>query len=207
MADFPPAVRRLIASLRRLPTVGPRGAERLAVFLLSCDPAIANEISASLSTVRATIHPCPVCGFYAEGDLCEICSDPTRDSGQLCVVEQPGDVLAIEKSGAYKGLYHVLGGTLSPLDGVGPDELNIAGLLKQLPLDSDADGHTLCREVIIALGTDVRGETTSLYLTDLLRRYAVTVSRPATGISVGGSLEFADALTLTHALQHRTPIN
>ncbi|MEM6822106.1 MAG: toprim domain-containing protein, partial [Verrucomicrobiota bacterium] len=128
MADYPPAVRRLIAVLKELPSIGPRSAERMAMHLLQAEPALPKAMAEALTDVRENIRPCKVCGFFAEGELCEICQDPQRKQSVICIVEHAADVIAIEKSNAFPGLYHVLGGTLSPLDDIGPEDLNIESL-------------------------------------------------------------------------------
>lgn len=202
MADYPPSVRRLISVLRELPSVGPRSAERLAVHLLQGDGTLPRALSNALQEVQEKIGRCQVCGFFSEGDLCEVCRDPKRDDSIICVVEDAADVMAVEKSEAYRGVYHVLGGTLSPLDEVGPDDLAIEPLMKRL-----REANPPVQEVIIALGSDVKGETTSLYLARMLTDFPVQVSRPATGISVGGDLEYADSQTLSHAFSRRRPID
>lgn len=202
MADYPPSVRRLIAVLRELPSIGPRSAERLAVHLIQGDGSLPKALRQSLEEIGEKIQQCRTCGFFAEGEICEICRDPKRDRSTLCVVEDAADVIAVEKSEAFKGVYHVLGGTLSPLDEIGPDDLSIDALMKRLR-ESDPPAE----EVVIALGSDVKGETTSLYLARLLADLAIKVSRPATGISVGGDLEYADSQTLSHAFCRRRPID
>ena len=197
--DYPPGIRRLIAALRRLPSVGPRGAERLALHILKSDKELAEAVAGAMLDARAGIRPCSRCGFYAESPECEICADAGRDAQTICLVEQSGDVLTFEKSGAYRGRYHVLGGSLSPLDDIGPEELNIPRFLVRVREEA-------VREVIIALNTDVKGETTMLYLARELRPLGVKITRLATGISVGSSLEYADSLTLTHALGDRKEV-
>ncbi|NJK93246.1 MAG: recombination protein RecR [Blastochloris sp.] len=195
MLDYPASIRKLIASLRQLPGVGPRNAERLALHLLQPRSELALGLAESLREVKIRVQACPCCGFFTEEDRCEICRDNRRDSTQICVVEKAADVLSLEKSGSFRGLYHVLGGTLSPLDGIGPEQLNISPLLERC--------RSLVREVVLALGQDVKGETTSLYLAGELKSSGLRVSRLATGLSVGGSLDYADPQTLTHALQGR----
>jgi recombination protein RecR len=196
MLDYPPAIRKLIAALRQLPSVGSRSAERLALHLLQQDSSLALSIADSIRDARTRIHACPVCGFFCETALCAICADTQRDQTTLCVVERPADVLSLEKSGTYRGLYHVLGGTLSPLDGIGPEQLSIASLQKRCQTNP-------IQEIVLALGHDVKGETTSLYLSGELKTSSLRVTRLATGLSVGGSLEYADPQTLVHALQGR----
>jgi len=196
MADYPPAALRLVAALRKLPGVGPRSAERLALHLLSAAPGASEDLAYAVKEARAQIKPCPECGFFSEGGLCEICRDKNRDSSLLCVVEHPPDVLNFERSGAFKGRYHVLGGLLSPLDGIGPEELKLPELLKRTEQNK-------VTEVILGFGTDARGETTALYLAKELSALGVKITRLATGVAAGSGLEFVDSITLGHALSHR----
>jgi recombination protein RecR len=197
--EYPPSVDRLIRAFKQLPTIGARSAERLAVHVLNRPREEAGELSQALRDAIDQVRPCERCGFFAEGPLCHICQDPRREPGLLAVVQQASDVLVIERSHAFRGTYHVLGGVLSPLDGIGPEELHIPQLIKRI--DSED-----IREIILALGADVRSETTSLYLANELNSRPVQVSQLATGISVGGPLEFADAASLAHALQDRKAI-
>ena len=196
MADYPPAALRLVAALRKLPGVGPRSAERLALHLLSAAPGASEDLAYAVKEARAQIKPCPECGFFSEDGLCEICRDKNRDSSLLCVVEHPPDVLNFERSGAFKGRYHVLGGLLSPLDGIGPEELKLPGLLKRTEQNK-------VTEIILGFGTDARGETTALYLAKELSALGVKITRLATGVAAASGLEFVDSITLGHALSHR----
>lgn len=199
MADYPPAALRLVAALRHLPGIGPRSAERLALHLLSAPPGASQELAHALQTARQQIHPCPACGFFSEDGLCEICRDQNRDPSLLCVIEHAPDVLSFERSGAFKGNYHVLGGLLSPLDGIGPDELKIPALLQR------TKDHQV-QEVILGFGTDARGETTAIYLGQELSPLGIKITRLATGVAAGSGLEFVDSITLGHALSHRRSI-
>ena len=201
MIDYPPAVRRLIAVLKELPSIGPRSAERLAVHILQADPALSKAMGEALDDVRENLQACVHCGFFAEESTCEICRDPRRSTSSICVVEDATDIIAVEKSQAFHGMYHVLGGTLSPLDEIGPDDLNIDSLVKRV-----TGAEPAVEEIIIALDTDVRGETTSIYLAQQFKGSSVKITRPAQGISVGGSLEYADGATLSHAFGDRKPI-
>lgn len=196
MADYPPAALRLVSALRKLPGVGPRSAERLALHLLSAAPGASEDLAHAVQEARAQIKPCPECGFFSEDGLCEICRDKNRDSSLLCVVEHAPDVLNFERSGAMRGRYHVLGGLLSPLDGIGPEELKLPGLLKRTKQNK-------VTEVILGFGTDARGETTALYLAKELSALGVKITRLATGVAAGSGLEFVDSITLGHALSHR----
>lgn len=196
-ADFPEAVQILIGELKRLPGVGPRSAERIAVWLLQSSKADPPALASALMTARETIILCPVCGFFATQDGCGLCDDRNRDDRVLCVVEQATDVLPLERSGAFRGRYHCLGGKLSPLDRVSPDDLRIPSLLQRVSAAAEPI------EVILALGSDVEGEATANYLADLLRNRNCTLTRIAQGLPAGGGLEHADELTLMRALQGR----
>ena len=195
-ADFPDPVRHLIGELKRLPGIGPRSAERVAVWLLQNPKADPLALAASLTTAKAEIRSCASCGFFAQEETCAICRDPARDTMTLCVVEQATDVLTLERSGSFSGLYHCLGGKLSPLDRISPEDLRIPSLVRRV----DA---TPGIEVILALGSDVEGEATANYLADLLRGHGCRLSRIAQGLPAGGGLEHADELTLMRAMQGR----
>lgn len=191
-----PSVERLIESFRKLPGVGKRSAERYVLHLLSAPAADAEAMSAALREARARVTTCSVCANLTDGDPCAICRSATRDSALICVVEHPAAVLAIEKGGGYRGLYHVLHGALNPLEGTGPDELTIDRLVKRVK----AGGID---EVILATNATAEGEATALYLTRLLTPLNVFVSRIAHGVPMGGGVEYADSATLSHALQGR----
>jgi len=195
-ADFPIPVRALIDELKRLPGIGPRSAERMAVWLLQNKKAEPKVLADALVKADDEIIACPVCGFFATPETCGICDDPKRDGTLLCVVEQATDVIPLERSGAFKGRYHCLGGKLSPLDRVSPEDLNIPGLMRRLENGEEV-------EIILALGADVEGEATSNYLADMLRGKPVKLTRIAQGLPAGGGLEHADELTLIRALQGR----
>jgi recombination protein RecR len=196
-ADFPQPVRALIQELKRLPGVGPRSAERIAVWLLQSAKADPVELAHALQHAKESVHPCPACGFFATADGCTLCDDPKRDARALCVVEQATDVLPLERAGAFRGRYHCLGGKLSPLDRVSPEDLRIPELLKRV------EAATEEIEVILALGSDVEGEATANYLADLLRTRNCRLTRIAQGLPAGGGLEHADELTLLRAMQGR----
>ncbi|MDE1170639.1 MAG: recombination mediator RecR [Verrucomicrobium sp.] len=205
MADYPPTFQELVGALRQLPSVGARSAERLALFLLGEKPAVSQRLAHAIQEAAEKIVPCARCGFYAEREeeggevLCPICLDPARDASLWCLVERADDVVKFEKAagpGAFRGLYHVLGGKLSPLEGIGPEELRIAPLLSRIEAAPP-------KEIILALGTDVEGETTALYLAPLLKERGVGVTRLAMGLPAGGGLEFADSVTLGYALAGR----
>ena len=198
MTEYPPAFAELVEALRQLPSVGPRSAERHALYLLHADAKVSERLAAALTAARAEIHPCKHCGFYAQGadSLCSICANPQRDTTLWCVVEQPSDVLKLEKSNFFRGLYHVLGGRLSPLDRVGPEDLSIAKMEQRL-------AEAPPKEVVLALAADAEGETTALYLAPILKNAGVKVSRLAMGLPAGGGLEYADSVTLGYALSGR----
>lgn len=189
----------LIAQLAKLPGLGKKSATRIAYYLLRAEPRYVQNLATSLVHVRDKVRPCVECGAYSEEDICSICSDSSRDRTILCVVEQPQDVEVIESIREYRGLYHVLMGVLSPLDGIGPSELRIGKLMERL--------RTLpVREVIIATNPTVEGDTTALYLVKLIEPLGIPTSRLALGLPVGGDLEYADRLTLARSLRGRTPL-
>ena len=196
--DYPTQIRTLINQFKRLPGVGPKSAERMVIWLLRGGaPQIAGELAVALASASQEVTLCPECGFFATTHTpCDICSAPNRDAALLCVVEQPTDILPLERTGAFKGHYHVLGGRISPLENVSPEDLRIEELLKRLRL-----GHI--KEVILAVGSDVEGEATANYLSDVLRNSSVKISRIAQGLPAGGGLESADELTLCRALSGR----
>ncbi len=196
MADYPPSVLELLAALRELPSIGPRSAERLVLFLLQESSGTKSRLSRALQAVGERVHPCGRCGFYAEEELCGLCRDPARDPLLWCVVASPADVLRIERACAFRGVYHVLGRKLSPLEGVGPEQLPTGPLLARIEGERP-------REIILALGTDAEGEATALYLSQLLKKTGSRISSLATGLPAGGGLEFADSVTLSYALEGR----
>ena len=195
--ELPGALRALVQELRSLPGIGPRSAERIALWLMQSPDARPRELSAALDRVGGEVAFCARCGFFVAGAECDVCADVQRDSGMICVVEQPTDVLPIERSGAYGGSYHVLGGRLSPLDDVGPEDLRIDVLIERV-----RSGGGGC-EVILALGGDVEGEATASYLVERLAGLAGKVTRLAQGLPAGGGLEHADMLTVSRAIEHR----
>jgi recombination protein RecR len=195
--DFPPLIQELIRQLRRMPGVGPRSAERIALWIVQRKDARADEIAEAISKTVAGIRSCVRCGFFAETELCVICSDPERDARRLCVVEQPTDILSLERSGAFRGLYHSLGGRLSPLDHIGPEDLRIDSLLHRVREERPD-------ELIFALSLDVEGEATLSYLADLLQPEGINITRIAQGLPAGAGLESADELTLARAFSGRT---
>ena len=195
--DYPAALRDLIAQLRQMPGVGPRSAERIALWMVQARQHEPEQIARAIAETRAAIRPCVRCGFFATAELCEICADDSRAADLLCVVEQPTDILPLEKTSAFRGRYHALGGRISPLDRVSPEDLRIAALIERVEKEKPS-------EIIFALAADVEGEATTNYLVDLLKTYPVTLTRIAHGLPAGGGLESADELTLYRALSGRT---
>lgn len=195
--DFPEPVKALVAELKRLPGIGPRSAERIAVWLLQSTKADAPMLAKALTAAKDAIRPCPSCGFFATEAGCGVCDDTSRDQRILCVVEQATDVLPLERSGVFRGCYHCLGGKLSPLDRVSPEDLRIPSLLRRVDRAEEEI------EVILALGSDVEGEATANYLAELLRGKNCRLTRIAQGLPAGGGLENADELTLMRAMQGR----
>ena len=198
--DFPEPVRDLVGELKHLPGIGPRSAERIAVWLLQSPKADCGALAGALQTAKETIQPCPVCGFFATAEGCAVCDDPSRDNQMLCVIEQATDVLPLERSGVFKGRYHCLGGKLSPLDRVSPEDLRIPTLLRRIETATEEI------EVVLALGSDVEGEATANYLAELLRGKNCRLTRIAQGLPAGGGLEHADDLTLMRAMQGRRSV-
>ena len=194
----------LTTELARLPGIGRKTALRLTYFLLKRPPEEIKRVARVLETVAERVHACTTCGNLTEEDPCAWCSNPRRDRTLVCVVEEASDIGAVERSGEYRGLYHVLGGRLSPLEGVGPDELNIRSLLLRLA-DPD-DRADRVKEVIVATNPSVEGEATALYLQRLIAPLGISVSRLARGLPVGGDLEYADGITIAQALTGRQTI-
>ena len=198
-AEYPAAIRALVAELKRMPGVGPRSAERIALWMIQSRDARPGEIARTIGEVTQTVHACPRCGFFTTEPRCDLCTDPARDSTLICVVEQPTEILPLERTGVFRGRYHALGGRISPLDHIGPDDLRIEALLARVKAEAPA-------EIILALGADVEGEATASYLAGLLREFPVTVTRLAQGMPAGSGLEHADELTLTRAMSGRTRV-
>ncbi|MGZ4628794.1 MAG: recombination mediator RecR [Oryzihumus sp.] len=189
-------VQDLIDELGRLPGVGPKSAQRIAFHLLQADPADVSRLVSALTEVKAKVRFCITCGNVAQAEECRICSDPRRDAALICVVEEPKDVVAIERTREFRGRYHVLGGAISPIEGVGPDDLRIRELMTRL-----ASGEVT--EIIIATDPNLEGEATATYLARLLRPMGLRVTRLASGLPVGGDLEYADEVTLGRAFEGR----
>ena len=193
---LPEPIHSLIAELHKLPGIGPRSAERIALHLVQADSAVVKHLADTIVHARGKIQFCTTCGALTEKPPCAICTDARRDASLVCVVERAVDILSIEKSGAYRGRFHVLGGNISPLDGVEPEDLRIVELEKRLKQEP-------IKEIVIALGTDVEGDATSHYLAKRLARKGLKISRIAYGLPAGSGLEFADELTLSRALEGR----
>jgi recombination protein RecR len=189
-------VQNLIDELGRLPGVGPKSAQRIAFHLLAADPVDVARLADALKEVKEKVRFCRICGNVAEADNCRVCRDPRRDDHVICVVEEPKDVVAIEKTREFKGRYHVLGGAISPIEGVGPDDLRIKQLLQRL-----ADGQVA--ELILATDPNLEGEATATYLARLVKPMGLRVTRLASGLPVGGDLEYADEVTLGRAFEGR----
>lgn len=193
---YPAPITRLLEELERLPGVGPKSAQRIAYWLLTVEVTDADRLAAAITDVKRAIHFCPRCFNFAEGELCEVCSDPERDTAVICVVEEPRDLAAVERTHEYRGVYHVLHGAISPIDGIGPEQLRVHELIERLGDESIA-------EIVIATNPNVEGETTALYLARLIKPLGIRVTRIASGLPVGGELEFADEVTLGRALEAR----
>ncbi len=198
----PPAdpIERLIEAFSRLPGIGPKTAARLTYFLLRAPEELALELADALRDLKEQVHYCRRCFNVSEGELCAICADEHRDTRIICVVEEPLDVVALERSGAYRGLYHVLHGVINPLENVGPDDLRIRELVERVRNEDVA-------EVILATNPNMEGEATAMYIARLLRPLGVRVTRLAHGLPVGGDLEYADQHTLARALEGRHPLD
>ena len=192
-------IERLTRELARLPGIGQKTAQRLAFHILAMDEARVRDLSAAIFNAKKLVHACPVCGNYTDADLCELCADPRRRKDVICVVRDPRDVNAIERMREFHGLYHVLGGVISPMDGVGPDDIRIQELLERVK-----DGQV--KEVILATNPDVEGEATASYISRLLHPLGVKVTRIAHGVPVGGELEYTDEVTLMRAFEGRREV-
>jgi recombination protein RecR len=194
--QYPAPIQTLIAKLSRLPGIGKRSAERIALHLLQADVKVSNELAEAIGNARSQIRYCIRCGHYSVADICDICANVQRDQGIICVVERAQDILALEKSQGFKGVYHALGGKISPLNGIGPEQLRIAGLVQRIQTEKP-------REVVLALSADVDGDATALYLVNELKPLEVKVTRIAHGLTVGSTLEQSDEVTLARAIEGR----
>jgi recombination protein RecR len=186
----------LVGALSKLPGIGPRSAERIALYLVQAESGAVKQLAETILNARERVRFCEICGALTEKSPCDFCSDPRRDASLVCIVERPVDILSIEKSGTFRGKYHVLGGKISPLNGVEPEDLRIAGLEKRFVQEP-------IKEIVIALGTDVEGDATSFYLAKRLARQGLKITRIAHGLPAGTGLEFADEITLSRALEGR----
>ncbi|MBM3248661.1 MAG: recombination protein RecR [Candidatus Omnitrophica bacterium] len=190
------SLEELIAKLVKLPGIGRRSAERIALFLLQSSDADVKNLTGAIIRAKQNIRLCKVCNILTEGEVCQICQNPARDNSTICVVEEPKDVLAFEKTAKFQGLYHVLMGSISPLDGRGPEELKIKELIDRIK-------NKNIKEIIIATDSDTEGETTAIYLNKIIKPLGVKVTRIGLGIPVGSNLEYIDSTTLTHSLESR----
>ncbi|MDI6794764.1 MAG: recombination mediator RecR [bacterium] len=196
---LPPSLARLVNELSKLPTVGPKTAHRLAFHILNTHREEVGKLAQALLEVKDKIHFCRLCGGFTEQEFCAVCQDETREKSRICVVEHSSDIIAIERAGNFKGLYHVLGGAISPLEGISPGDLRIKELLARL--------DTPCQEIILATNLSVEGEATALYLTRLIKPLRIKITRIAHGLPVGGNLEYADEVTLAKAMEGRRLIS
>jgi recombination protein RecR len=199
MSYYPESVRELIKNLSKLPGIGEKTADRLAMHILRAPRREADRLAHSIMEVKEKIRLCAMCFSLSDAEICNICRDRNRDFSILCVVEQPADMVAIEKSGAFTGLYHILEGALSPMDGVGPDNIRIKELISRI-----AQGKI--QEVVLATSTNIEGESTAAYIAELLGNYPVKVTRIASGVPIGGDLKYVDQVTLKTAMKSRHPI-
>lgn len=199
MPAYPRALANLIHELEKLPGVGPKTAQRLALHLLRASADDAAALAAAIAAVKEQIRNCCICFNYTDDEICGVCADPNRDDGVICVVGEARDLLAMERAGGYRGRYHVLGGLISPMDGLGPDSLTIAELIARVK-----EGKV--REVILATNPTVEGDATAVYIAGLLRALEVKATRIALGLPVGGDLDYADDMTITRAVEGRTEI-
>ena len=191
-----PAIQTLLDELERLPGIGPKSAQRIAYWILNTDAEITTRLADAIVEVKRTVHFCSECFNYAQDDLCEICASSKRDASVICVVSEPRDIPPLERTGVYFGKYHVLGGALSPMEGIGPDQLHVQELLARL-------SDPTIKEVVLATNPNVEGETTASYLARLIKPLGIKVTRLASGLPVGGDLEYADEVTLGRALELR----
>ena len=197
MKSLPNSAKKLIQEFSNLPGIGKKTAQRLTFYILQIEEEKVSSLSAALLDIKEKIHNCSVCNGITEDRICSICTDPDRDCNIICVVENSHDIIVFEKTNGFNGKYHVLGGTLSPLDGIGPDDLNIQSLLERID-----DGM----EVILATNSNVEGETTALYLTKILSNKEISLSRLARGIPIGSDLGYIDSATLVRAMEGRTSV-
>jgi recombination protein RecR len=196
MNYYPSAISRLIRQLCKLPSIGEKSAERLALYLLNAPEEESLELSRCISGLKQKIKVCSRCFSLSDSELCGICNNPARDSGLLCVVETPADMVAIEKAGAFSGGYHVLGGLLSPMDGIGPEDIRLRELIQRVKNEA-------IKEVVIATGTNIEGEATASYIAEHLSEFSIKITRIASGIPMGGEVKYVDQVTLKKAMEAR----
>ena len=199
MSFYPSSILNLIRNISRLPGIGEKTAERFAMHILRAPRREAEQLARSILEMKDKTKLCSRCYGLSDSDICNICSDQTRSADILCVVEQPADMAAIEKSGSYKGLYHILQGVLSPMDGVGPDKIRIKELISRIEKNR-------IKEVVLATGTNVEGEATASYISQLLNKYPIKVTRIASGVPMGGDLKYVDQVTLKRAMETRRAV-
>ncbi len=196
MSHYPLSIMNLVKNISRLPGIGEKTAERLTMHIIRSPLKEVEQLSLSILETRKKIRSCSICFGLSDSDICNICSDRARDSSLLCVVEQPADMVAIEKSGAFKGIYHILQGAMSPMDGIGPDDIRLKELLSRIK-----DNNV--KEVVLATSTTVEGEATALYISQRLENYPVKATRIASGIPIGGDLKYIDQVTIKRAMETR----
>lgn len=199
MSYYPASIQNLIKNIAKLPGIGEKTAERLALHLLRAPRQEAEALAQSLLNIKDKVQFCSQCFALSDSELCHLCSDPTRDPSVLCVVEQPADMVAIEKSGAFRGRYHVLSGALSPMNGIGPENIRIRELLTRLQKGE-------IKEVVLATATNVEGEATASYIGQLLEKHQIKISRIASGVPMGGDLKYVDQVTLKRAIESRLKV-
>ncbi len=197
MGSFPNSVRRLIDRFARFPGIGKKTAQRMAFQVLKSDETQAAELAESIMQVKTKIKYCTICGGITEDDPCNICTDPKRNQDMICIVEDPQDIFIFERASTYRGVFHVLGGILSPLDGIGPDDLNLNKLIDRVKDNT---------EIILATNPSIEGDTTALYINKLFSERNITITRLATGMPIGSAIEYTDEATLTRALEGRTTL-
>ena len=199
MSYYPKSIQNLIKNIARLPGIGEKTAERLALHMLRAPRQEAEQLAQSILDIKETVRFCSRCFALSDAELCHMCSDPSRDPAVLCVVEQPADMVAIEKSGAFHGMYHILSGALSPMNGIGPEKIRIRELMARIQKDQ-------VKEVVLATSTNVEGEATASYIAQLLAKYQVNVTRIASGVPMGGDLKYVDQVTIKKAMETRHAI-
>lgn len=196
MSYYPASIQNLINHISRLPGIGEKTAERLALHILRGSRQEAEQLANSILNIKDRVKLCSRCFALSDSDICSLCSDPARDPLFLCVVEQPADMVAVEKSGAFRGMYHILSGALSPMNGIGPEDIRIRELIARVEKDQ-------VKEVLLATGTNVEGEATASYIAQILEKYHIQVTRIASGVPMGGDLKYVDQVTLRRALETR----